>query len=67
LLNQQLQERCVSLSTFTRRLKEMDSTTAQATFELSNNITTVSSVDAIFKYNHTQQQELLSAKPWTKE
>lgn len=45
----------------------MDSSTAQATFELSNNITTVSSVDAIFKYNHAQQQELLSAKPWAKD
>ena len=47
--------------------EKMDSATAKATFELVNDITTVSSVDAIFKYNQVQQQELLSAKPWTKE
>ena len=45
----------------------MDASTALATFELANGITAVSSVDAIFKYNREQQQELLAAKPWTKE
>ena len=45
----------------------MDSSTALATFELANDITTVSSVDAIFKYDRAKQQELLAAKPWTKE
>ncbi len=48
-------------------LRRMDSATARATFELVNDISNVSSVDAIFKYNHAQQQELLSAKPWAKE
>ena len=44
-----------------------DSATAKATFELSNNIQTVPSVDAVFKYDRAKQQELLSAKPWEKE
>ncbi len=45
----------------------MDSSSARATFELANDITSVSSVDTIFKYDHAQQQEILSTKPWTKE
>ena len=47
--------------------KMADSATAKATFELSNNIQTVPSVDAVFKYDRAKQQELLSAKPWEKE
>lgn len=45
----------------------MDSSNALATFELANNVVSVASVDSIFKYDHAQQQELLTAKPWTKE
>ena len=45
----------------------VDSATAKATFELCNNIQTVPSVDAVFRYDRAKQQELLSAKPWEKE
>ena len=47
--------------------QRMDSSTAKATFELANNIQTVPSVDAVFRYDRAKQQELLSAKPWEKE
>ena len=40
---------------------------AKATFELANDITSVSSLDAVFHYDHGKQQELLSARPWIKE
>jgi COP9 signalosome complex subunit 5 len=40
---------------------------AQKTWELENNIESVPSVDNIFRYNGQQQQEILSAKPWSKE
>lgn len=40
---------------------------AYKTWEMSNSIETVSSVDEIFKYDRQQQQEILQAKPWQKE
>lgn len=40
---------------------------AKANFELANNIKPVSSVDAVFRYDHDKQQELLAARPWEKE
>lgn len=40
---------------------------AQKTWELSNNLEVVSSVDEIYKYNKKQQQDILAAKPWEKE
>lgn len=45
----------------------MDSEMAKKTFELQNNVETVSAVDEIYKYSREQQQEILSRKPWTKE
>lgn len=42
-------------------------TTAQKTWELSNNIEHISAVDEIFKYDKKQQQDILCAKPWDKE
>ena len=44
-----------------------DTTMAFKTWELSNNIETVNSVDEIFKFDRQQQQEILQAKPWQKE
>lgn len=43
---------------------KMDSAMAMKTWELANNIETISSVDEIFKYDRQQQQEMLQAKPW---
>lgn len=37
------------------------------TWEMSNNIETLSSVDEIFKFDRQQQQEILHAKPWQKD
>ena len=45
----------------------MDAQMAQKTFELQNNMETVSTVDEIYKYSRQQQQEILARKPWTKE
>lgn len=41
--------------------------TAQKTWEMANNIETISSVDEIYRYNKKQQQDILTAKPWDKE
>lgn len=40
---------------------------AQKTWELSNNIETISSTDEIYRYDRKQQQDILAAKPWEKE
>ncbi|KAL1472860.1 hypothetical protein MTO96_039046 [Rhipicephalus appendiculatus] len=45
----------------------MDSNMAQKTWEMSNNVETVQSVDDLYKYNKKQQQDILTAKPWEKE
>ena len=45
----------------------MDTSMAFKTWEMSNNMETINSVDEIFKYDRQQQQEILQAKPWQKE
>ncbi|CAH0381821.1 unnamed protein product [Bemisia tabaci] len=47
--------------------EESQQSIAQKTWELSNNIKTVSSVDEIYRYDRKQQQDILSAKPWDKD
>lgn len=40
---------------------------AQKTWEMSNKIENISSVDEIYRYDKKQQQDILAAKPWDKE
>jgi len=57
----------LSLSYSCRKMSGGDTAMAFKTWELSNNIETVNSVDEIFKFDRQQQQEILQAKPWQKE
>jgi COP9 signalosome complex subunit 5 len=43
------------------------SSIAQKTWEMSNNIETISTVDEIYRYDRKEQQDILAAKPWDKE
>ena len=40
---------------------------AQKTWEMSNNVETVGSVDEIYRFDKRQQDDILTAKPWDKE
>lgn len=40
---------------------------AQKTWELSNNIETISTMDEIYRYDRKEQHDILTAKPWEKE
>lgn len=42
-------------------------TIAQKTWELANNVETISTVDEIYRYDRKEQQDILTAKPWDKE
>ncbi|XP_002129245.2 COP9 signalosome complex subunit 5-like [Ciona intestinalis] len=43
------------------------SSMAMKTWEMQNNIETVSAVDEIYKYDYQGQQDMLAAKPWVKD
>lgn len=58
---------CAVSVLFVSRKMSGDTAMAFKTWELSNNIETVNSVDEIFKFDRQQQQEILQAKPWQKE
>ena len=45
----------------------MDASMAQKTWEMSNNVETVGSVDEIYRFDKKQQDDILTAKPWDKE
>ena len=40
---------------------------AKKSWELANNVETVSSVDEIYRFDAKQQQDILTAKPWDRE
>lgn len=40
---------------------------AQKTWELTNNIETISTMDEIYRYDRKEQHDILTAKPWEKE
>lgn len=42
-------------------------TIAQKTWELANNIESISTIDEIYRYDRKEQQDILTAKPWEKE
>nr|CAD7258476.1 unnamed protein product [Timema shepardi] len=46
---------------------EGQSSIAQKTWEMANNIDTISSLDEIYRYDRKQQQDILAAKPWEKD
>ncbi|XP_022207829.1 COP9 signalosome complex subunit 5 [Nilaparvata lugens] len=46
---------------------ESQTSIARKTWELSNNMETISSVDEIYRYDRKQQQDILTAKPWEKD
>ncbi|XP_043686072.1 COP9 signalosome complex subunit 5-like isoform X1 [Vespula pensylvanica] len=56
-----------------KEVKEMASTSsdqniiAQKTWEMSNNVETISTVDEIYRYDKKEQQDILAAKPWEKD
>lgn len=43
------------------------STIAQKTWEMSNNVEMISTMDEIYRYDRQEQQDILAAKPWEKE
>ena len=43
------------------------SSIAQKTWEMSNNVETISTIDEIYRYDRKEQQDILTAKPWEKE
>ncbi|KAK3918426.1 COP9 signalosome complex subunit 5 [Frankliniella fusca] len=47
--------------------KPSQSQIAFKTWELSNNIETISATDEIYRYDRKQQQDILAAKPWEKD
>lgn len=46
---------------------ENQAAVARKTWEMSNNMESVSSVDEIYRYDKKKQQDILAAKPWEKE
>ncbi|KAK2184721.1 hypothetical protein NP493_255g01029 [Ridgeia piscesae] len=45
----------------------MDAAMAQKTWEMSNNVQTIGTLDEIYHYDKKQHQDILTAKPWDKD
>ena len=45
----------------------MDAAMAQKTWEMTNNVQTIGTLDEIYHYDKKQHQDILTAKPWDKE
>lgn len=45
----------------------MDAAIAQKTWEMSNNVQTIGTLDEIYHYDKKQHQDILTAKPWEKD
>ena len=46
---------------------QSQSSIAQMTWEMSNKVQSISTVDDIYRYDRKQQKDILAAKPWEKE
>ena len=46
---------------------DSQSSIAQRTWEMANNMDVVNTVDEIYRYDRKQQQDILTTKPWDKE
>lgn len=46
---------------------DSQSSVAQKTWEMSNNVETISTIDEVYRYDRKEQQDILAAKPWEKE
>lgn len=47
--------------------KKMSKDMAKKNWEMSNNISHIDSIDEVYRYNREEQQDILAAKPWSKE
>ncbi|KAI0232804.1 COP9 signalosome complex subunit 5 [Lamellibrachia satsuma] len=45
----------------------MDASMAQKTWEMTNNVQTIGTLDEIYHYDKKQHQDILTAKPWDKD
>jgi len=46
---------------------DTQTTIAQKTWEMANNVETICSIDEMYRYDRKQQQDIQAAKPWEKE
>lgn len=51
----------------TSSILDDQSTIAQKTWEMANNVESISTMDEIYRYDQQEQKDILTAKPWEKE
>jgi hypothetical protein len=47
--------------------RPVDAQNAQTQWEAENKVETIDAQDEIYKFDNAEQQNILSARPWTKE